>query len=188
MKAQDTIDRVTRLSADGVLTGKLFMFFTPFPLTSCMGLGPQYYVRLDSWLLKPHTSLKGGGEIGCTKKRVKIYITYNTIFDSKFIFQFFIVAGVIDDRGKFIYISQSELEAVAKWVKFFSKINCSFSFSKPSNWCLDFFPRFRFIKQRGRVSITELAENSNKLIAINTSWFSNLKYLFWNNSCFVTFR
>lgn len=45
------------------------------------------------------------------------------------------LSGVIDDRGKFIYISEEELNSVAK-----------------------------FIKQRGRVSITELAENSNNLI------------------------
>ncbi|XP_065075785.1 DDRGK domain-containing protein 1 [Ochlerotatus camptorhynchus] len=45
------------------------------------------------------------------------------------------LSGVIDDRGKFIYISEEELNAVAK-----------------------------FIKQRGRVSITELAENSSSLI------------------------
>lgn len=45
------------------------------------------------------------------------------------------LSGVIDDRGKFIYISEEELEAVAK-----------------------------FIKQRGRVSISELAEHSNTLI------------------------
>ncbi|KAM3957084.1 DDRGK domain containing 1 [Aphomia sociella] len=45
------------------------------------------------------------------------------------------LTGVIDDRGKFIYISQKELEDVAK-----------------------------FIKQRGRVSITDLAESSNELI------------------------
>ncbi|XP_028035514.1 DDRGK domain-containing protein 1 [Bombyx mandarina] len=45
------------------------------------------------------------------------------------------LTGVIDDRGKFIYISQSELESIAK-----------------------------FIKQRGRVSIAELAECSNDLI------------------------
>ncbi|KAI5639487.1 DDRGK domain-containing protein [Phthorimaea operculella] len=48
------------------------------------------------------------------------------------------LTGVIDDRGKFIYISQGELESVAK-----------------------------FIKQRGRVSITELAECSNDLINLN---------------------
>nr|XP_022906766.1 DDRGK domain-containing protein 1 [Onthophagus taurus] len=46
-----------------------------------------------------------------------------------------ILTGVIDDRGKFIYVSQEEMDAVAK-----------------------------FIRQRGRVSITELAENSNQLI------------------------
>jgi len=46
-----------------------------------------------------------------------------------------ILSGVVDDRGKFIYISKEELAAVAK-----------------------------FVKQRGRVSITELVENSNLLI------------------------
>ena len=49
------------------------------------------------------------------------------------------LTGVIDDRGKFIYISQDELEAVAK-----------------------------FITQRGRVSIAELAENSNRLVSLQT--------------------
>ncbi len=48
------------------------------------------------------------------------------------------LTGVMDDRGKFIYITVNELEAVAK-----------------------------FIKQRGRVSITELAESSNLLINLN---------------------
>lgn len=48
-----------------------------------------------------------------------------------------ILTGVIDDRGKFIYISQKELDAVAK-----------------------------FIRQRGRVSIAELAEHSNNLISL----------------------
>ncbi|RZB41601.1 DDRGK domain containing protein [Asbolus verrucosus] len=46
-----------------------------------------------------------------------------------------ILTGVIDDRGKFIYVSQEEMNAVAK-----------------------------FIRQRGRVSIAELVENSSKLI------------------------
>ena len=57
-----------------------------------------------------------------------------------FFFVFFFVfkyclLGVTDDRGKFIYISPKELEAVAK-----------------------------FIKQRGRVTISELAESSNTLV------------------------
>lgn len=45
------------------------------------------------------------------------------------------ISGVLDDRGKFIYICEEELSAVAK-----------------------------FIRQRGRISITELAESSNNLI------------------------
>lgn len=48
-----------------------------------------------------------------------------------------LLAGVIDDRGKFIYITKEELDAVAV-----------------------------FIRQRGRVSITELAECSNTLISL----------------------
>lgn len=51
-----------------------------------------------------------------------------------------ILTGVIDDRGKFIHVSVQEMEAVAK-----------------------------FIRQRGRVSITELAENSNMLINLTPS-------------------
>lgn len=46
-----------------------------------------------------------------------------------------LIVGVIDDRGKFIYITREELQSVAK-----------------------------FVKQRGRVSITELVESSNSLI------------------------
>jgi len=45
------------------------------------------------------------------------------------------LTGVMDDRGKFIYISKEEMEAVST-----------------------------FIRQRGRVSITDLAESSNQLI------------------------
>jgi len=48
------------------------------------------------------------------------------------------LTGVIDDRGKFIYITMEELEAVAK-----------------------------FIRQRGRVSIQELVDASNQLINLN---------------------
>ncbi|XP_064382966.1 DDRGK domain-containing protein 1-like [Halichondria panicea] len=49
------------------------------------------------------------------------------------------LTGVIDDRGKFIFISQEELEAVAT-----------------------------FIKQRGRVSITDLVTSSNTLINLQS--------------------
>ena len=50
------------------------------------------------------------------------------------------LSGVIDDRGKFIYISEDELKAVAK-----------------------------FIRQRGRVSISELAEQSANLINLSNN-------------------
>jgi len=53
--------------------------------------------------------------------------------------------GVIDDRGKFIYISMEELQAVAD-----------------------------FVKSRGRVSIRELARVSNSLININPERESTL--------------
>ena len=48
------------------------------------------------------------------------------------------LTGVVDDRGKFIFISREEMESVA-----------------------------RFIRQQCRVSITDLAANSNKLISLN---------------------
>jgi len=47
------------------------------------------------------------------------------------------LSGVIDDRGKFICITADEYETVA-----------------------------RFIKQRGRVSISELADSMNRLIRL----------------------
>ncbi|XP_022096676.1 DDRGK domain-containing protein 1-like isoform X2 [Acanthaster planci] len=50
------------------------------------------------------------------------------------------LTGVIDDRGKFIFISQGELEGIAK-----------------------------FMHQRGRVSISDLAEASNMLVSLNTT-------------------
>ncbi|ODM93364.1 DDRGK domain-containing protein 1 [Orchesella cincta] len=49
------------------------------------------------------------------------------------------LTGVMDDRGKFIYISEAELAKVAK-----------------------------FIKQRGRVSIADLVENSANLITLTS--------------------
>ncbi|XP_075045629.1 DDRGK domain-containing protein 1 [Mixophyes fleayi] len=48
------------------------------------------------------------------------------------------ITGVIDDRGKFIYITTEEMTAVAQ-----------------------------FIRQRGRVSISELAQATNKLINLH---------------------
>lgn len=50
------------------------------------------------------------------------------------------LTGVIDDQGKFIYISDKELNDIAS-----------------------------FIQQRGRVSITELAESSNNLVNLKSN-------------------
>lgn len=49
----------------------------------------------------------------------------------------YLFVGVMDDRGKFIYISEEELKNVAK-----------------------------YIRQRGRISISDLAESSNTLIKL----------------------
>ena len=81
------------------------------------------------------------------------------------------ITGVMDDRGKFIYISQvSDMIKVS--VKSLSNTlltkscpfgNCSFSYFQEELESIA-----KFIKQRGRVSISELAENSNKLISLNS--------------------
>lgn len=49
-----------------------------------------------------------------------------------------VLIGVIDDRGKFIYITKEELDSVAK-----------------------------FVRQRGRVTVSELVESSNRLINLS---------------------
>ena len=51
-----------------------------------------------------------------------------------------LLTGVMDDRGKFIYISEEELHKVK-----------------------------RFIEHRGRVHIAELAKSSNELISLKST-------------------
>ena len=78
------------------------------------------------------------------------------------------ITGVMDDRGKFIYISQvSDMRSVSVKSLTITK-SCPFG-----NWSFSYFQEelesiAKFIKQRGRVSISELAENSNKLISLNS--------------------
>jgi len=50
-----------------------------------------------------------------------------------------LISGVIDDRGKFIYVTKEEMEAVA-----------------------------RFVNKKGRVNIEQIAAESNRLIDLNT--------------------
>nr|XP_023405677.1 DDRGK domain-containing protein 1 [Loxodonta africana] len=92
-------------------------------------------VLLETWLPKTppreqHRVLLGHG---CEERRRSAVDTINRIQD---LLAEGTLTGVIDDRGKFIYITPEELAAVAN-----------------------------FIRQRGRVSITELAQASNSLIA-----------------------
>lgn len=64
---------------------------------------------------------------------------------------FFLPVGVIDDRGKFIYITPEEMAAVAQ-----------------------------YIKQRGRVSIAELAQASNSLINLQPDSQTVAPTVAWN--------
>lgn len=64
---------------------------------------------------------------------------------------FFHPVGVIDDRGKFIYITPEEMAAVAQ-----------------------------YIKQRGRVSIAELAQASNSLINLQPESQAVAPTVAWN--------
>jgi len=56
------------------------------------------------------------------------------------------LTGVLDDRGKFLYITPTELEAVA-----------------------------RFIKKRGRVNISDIVAESNKVIDLSATGASHVK-------------
>ena len=86
------------------------------------------------------------------------------------------LSGVMDDRGKFIYISQvSIIKSQISYVNWacFTLSTSNVFFRKHINSNQYFQEEMesiaKFIKQRGRVSIAELAENSNKLISLNTS-------------------
>uniref|UniRef100_F1S8B0 DDRGK domain-containing protein 1 n=1 Tax=Sus scrofa TaxID=9823 RepID=F1S8B0_PIG len=78
---------------------------------------------------------EGVGET-MTEEEVELFSSQDTINRIQDLLAEGTLTGVIDDRGKFIYITPEELAAVAN-----------------------------FIRQRGRVSITELAQASNSLIA-----------------------
>uniref|UniRef100_A0A3Q1LZ83 DDRGK domain-containing protein 1 n=1 Tax=Bos taurus TaxID=9913 RepID=A0A3Q1LZ83_BOVIN len=78
---------------------------------------------------------EGVGET-MTEEQVELFSSQDTINRIQDLLAEGTLTGVIDDRGKFIYITPEELAAVAN-----------------------------FIRQRGRVSITELAQASNSLIA-----------------------
>lgn len=63
----------------------------------------------------------------------------STIEKIKYLLEIGVLTGVFDDRGKFVYISEEEMANVAK-----------------------------FVNQRGRVSLQDLAEYSNQLISFES--------------------
>ena len=86
------------------------------------------------------------------------------------------ITGLLDDRGKFIYISVEEMQAVAKWirlqvcvcvcvcvcrefarVRFLCVLQCIASQTQAGN-------AYMCITGQGRVSIADLATESNKLV------------------------
>lgn len=70
---------------------------------------------------------------------VKFHLKIQTVIDRiEELQKSSVLTGVIDDRGKFIYITMEELQAIAN-----------------------------FVKNRGRVTIQELVSNSNNLITLN---------------------
>ncbi|EKX54325.1 hypothetical protein GUITHDRAFT_149979 [Guillardia theta CCMP2712] len=50
------------------------------------------------------------------------------------------ITGLLDDRGKFIYISTEEMEAVAKWIKLQGRIGVS-DLAAESNRLVDLQPK-----------------------------------------------
>ncbi|RXM91739.1 DDRGK domain-containing protein 1 [Acipenser ruthenus] len=97
-----------------------------------------------------------------------------------------LLEGVIDDRGKFIFITPEELSAVAQFIRQRGRVSIT-ELAQASNSLINLTPETsrcviddrgkfifitpeelsavaQFIRQRGRVSITELAQASNSLI------------------------
>lgn len=69
------------------------------------------------------------------------------------------LSGVMDDRGKYIYISQEEMQAVADYIKRQGRVSISHLASK-SNQFIDLEPKAQFVEE-----ISSAAE-------ITVTWFS----------------
>ena len=61
------------------------------------------------------------------------------------------ISGVMDDRGKYIYISQEEMQAVADYIKRQGRVSISHLASK-SNQFIDLEPKAQFVEE---ISSTE---------------------------------
>lgn len=56
------------------------------------------------------------------------------------------LSGVMDDRGKYIYISQEEMKAVADYIKRQGRVSISHLASK-SNQFIDLEPKAQFVEE-----------------------------------------
>lgn len=63
------------------------------------------------------------------------------------------LSGVMDDRGKYIYISQEEMKAVADYIKHQGRVSISHLASK-SNQFIDLEPKAQFIEESNMEEIT----------------------------------
>ena len=64
------------------------------------------------------------------------------------------LSGVMDDRGKYIYISQEEMQAVADYIKRQGRVSISHLASK-SNQFIDLEPKAQFVEEVS--SVEEIA-------------------------------
>ena len=60
------------------------------------------------------------------------------------------LSGVMDDRGKYIYISQEEMKAVADYIKRQGRVSISHLASK-SNQFIDLEPKAQFVEEISNV-------------------------------------
>lgn len=71
-------------------------------------------------------------------------------YNSKFIYASGRLSGVMDDRGKFIYISQEEMKAVADYIKRQGRVSISHLASK-SNQFIDLEPKVEYTEDISNV-------------------------------------
>lgn len=60
------------------------------------------------------------------------------------------LSGVMDDRGKYIYISEEEMKAVADYIKRQGRVSISHLASK-SNQFIDLEPKAQFVEEISNV-------------------------------------
>lgn len=78
------------------------------------------------------------------RKEVLILLLINLMLDLLFVLGR--LSGVMDDRGKYIYISQEEMKAVADYIKRQGRVSISLLASK-SNQFIDLEPKAQVVDE-----------------------------------------